>query len=133
MSREEAPDLAATPYVNLTTYRRNGTPVTTPVWIVTEGGQLYVLTEVHTGKAKRARATGRVQVVPCNGSGRRSFGAPRAGLARVVTDPAQLRRVNDALERKYGRWLVRGIRWIYWLRGMRGKDVALELHLDGAA
>ena len=54
-------------YVSLTTYRRNGTPVATPVWHVRDGAELFVVTEVATGKVKRIRNNSRVVVTVCEG------------------------------------------------------------------
>ena len=51
-------------YIALTTYRRDGRPVTTPVWAVSLDGKIYVFTARSTGKAKRVRATGRVRFAP---------------------------------------------------------------------
>ena len=67
-------------YIALTTYRRDGRPVTTPVWAVTMEGKYYVFTTNSTGKAKRVRATGRVRFAPCSMNGRRS--ASMAGSCR---------------------------------------------------
>jgi PPOX class probable F420-dependent enzyme len=44
-------------YIALTTYRRDGRSVTTPVWAVALEGRHYVFTANSTGKAKRVRAT----------------------------------------------------------------------------
>jgi PPOX class probable F420-dependent enzyme len=49
-------------YIALTTYRRDGGAVTTPVWAVSLDGKIYVFTASSTGKAKRVRATGRVRL-----------------------------------------------------------------------
>jgi uncharacterized protein len=58
-------------YIALTTYRRDGRAVTTPVWAVPLEGKLYVVTTKTTGKTKRVRATGRVRFAACNMNGRR--------------------------------------------------------------
>src|SRR5262245_61833446 len=55
----------------LTTYRRDGRPVTTPVWAAPVTGSLYVVAAKSTGKARRLRATSRVRFAPSNMSGRR--------------------------------------------------------------
>jgi len=48
-------------YVSLTTYRRNGTPVATPVWHVRDGAELFVVTEVATAPdAPSAEGTARL-------------------------------------------------------------------------
>jgi uncharacterized protein len=98
-------------YVSLTTYRRNGTAVATPVWHVVDGGELFVVTEVDTGKVKRIRNNGAVVVTVCDFRGRIAPGAPSAaGTARLLDDAAtQAARV--LLARKYllsrlGNWLT---------------------------
>jgi len=37
-------NLAESKYLSLTTFRMDGTPVATPVWLVREGDHLYVMT-----------------------------------------------------------------------------------------
>ena len=66
-------------YIALTTYRRDGRPVTTPVWLAALEGKIYVFTADNTGKAKRVRATGRVRFAPSSMNGRRILGAWREG------------------------------------------------------
>ncbi|HKY50657.1 MAG TPA: PPOX class F420-dependent oxidoreductase [Candidatus Limnocylindria bacterium] len=63
------PALASARFVLLTTYRRDGTPVSTPVGPIAEDGRLYVYTPVNSGKAKRVRRSSRVQVAPCTPRG----------------------------------------------------------------
>src|SRR5262245_13493315 len=42
-------------YLNLESYKRDGTPVQTPVWFAEEQGVLYVYTLANAGKVKRIR------------------------------------------------------------------------------
>jgi len=42
-------------YISVTTYRRDGTDVATPVWFVQDGDRLLIRTGVDSGKAKRIR------------------------------------------------------------------------------
>ncbi len=78
-------------YIALTTYRRDGRPVTTPVWSAPLAGKLYVVTAESTGKARRLRATGRVRFAACNMSGRRILGDWEEGTGRIVQDDARYR------------------------------------------
>jgi uncharacterized protein len=64
---ERVADLGRERYISITTFRRDGTPVATPVWVVAEGGRLYVWTGAQTGKAKRIRHHPAVTVAPCLG------------------------------------------------------------------
>jgi PPOX class probable F420-dependent enzyme len=56
-------------YLSLTTYRRDGTPVSTPVWFVEEHGRLFVITAAHSYKAKRLRRNPAAMVAPCTARG----------------------------------------------------------------
>ena len=113
-------------YFALTTYRRDGRPVTTPVWAVALDEKLYVFTANSTGKAKRVRATGRVRFAPSTMNGRRILGEWREGTARVVQDPALQDRALAALRRKYG-WQLSLAMLVYRLRGLYRDRVVLEL------
>lgn len=93
-------DLAGEPFVSLTTFRRDGTPVATPVWIARDGDALVVTTVAGTGKVKRLRRNPRVELRPCSRRGEVPPGAGMAsGTAEVV---AQSPGHVDALRRKYG-------------------------------
>ena len=129
MALSHAGDLASARTVNLTTYRRNGTPVTTPVWWIARGDRFYVGTTRNTGKVKRIRANGRVRVIACDASGRRESGVAREGTARIVDDPALRAEVQRAMIAKYGRWVFAFVMLIYRLRGQYAQRMLLELEL----
>jgi uncharacterized protein len=111
-------------YIALTTYRRDGRAVTTPVWAVSLDGRIYVFTASSTGKAKRVRATGRVRFAPSSMNGRGILGAWREGT--VVQDEALQERALAALQRKYG-WQLSVAMLVYRLRGLYRDRVVLEL------
>ncbi|MFI0906284.1 PPOX class F420-dependent oxidoreductase [Streptomyces sioyaensis] len=95
--------VARSPYVSLVTYRRNGTPVATPVWAVAEGSELLVWTREDSGKVKRLRNGARVTVTPCDVRGRVAEGAQSVeGTGRLLEGSAALGRVRTAMARKYG-------------------------------
>ncbi|MFJ8297496.1 PPOX class F420-dependent oxidoreductase [Streptomyces sp. NPDC094447] len=94
-------------YVSLTTYRRNGTGVATPVWYAVEGDELYVWTRSDSWKVKRLRNDPRVEVALCDLRGNIAEGTARfPGEGRLVTGE-ELRRIRGLLSRKYT--------WQYWL------------------
>ena len=100
-------DFARSEYVSLTTYRKDGTPVATPVWAAAEGGVLYVWTRSDSWKVKRLRHDDRVLVTVCDVRGRIAEGAPSAeGTARLL-DGAGTASVRKVLARKYT--------WKFWL------------------
>jgi len=91
--------LPVSTYVSLTTFRRTGVPVSTPVWAAPDGETLVVWTRTDSGKVKRLRHTSRVTVAPCDIRGRVQ-GAAVDGVAEFVSpaSPAAL----AALRRTYG-------------------------------
>jgi hypothetical protein len=92
--------LGAGHYVSLTTFRKDGTAVATPVWASTDGNALFVWTEANAGKIKRLRNSGRVLLAPCDARGRLQ-GAEVEGTARVLDDPAAIARVETLHKAKY--------------------------------
>lgn len=92
--------LARTPYVLLTTFRRTGTPVATPVWVVGLDGALAVWTNASAGKVKRVRHTSQVLLQPCSRTGVPT-GRAVEGTAHVA-DESLGPRVLAAIGRKYG-------------------------------
>ena len=115
-----------TRYLALTTYRRDGRPVTTPVWAAPLNGNLYVVTARSTGKVRRLRATDRVRFAPSNMNGRRILGAWHEGSGRVVEDEQRRGEALAALQRKYG-WQMSLAMLINRLRGLDRERVVLEL------
>ncbi len=86
--------------VLLTTFRKNGTPVATPVWVVRQGDELQVWTNPNSGKYKRIRRTAAVTVVPSSTRGE-PRGVPVAATARLL-DGAELPPLLAAIRAKYG-------------------------------
>ena len=85
----------------LTTYRKTGVAVTSPVWFAQIGDALYVVTEPHSGKMKRIRNNGQVQVAPSTVRGAPQ-GPAANGAARELTAAAECKAADEALSKKYG-------------------------------
>lgn len=103
MTFESVRSLADEKYVSFVSYRRNGTPVATPVWIAAYGeNELCFTTAGDAVKVKRVRADDRVTLQPCDVRGRlRPGSSPIEGRARVVVGP-DFAPVEAAVKRKYG-------------------------------
>jgi len=56
-------------YLSIETFRKNGQGVKTPVWFVQEGEKLFIWTEATSGKVKRVRNNGKVNIAPSRGDG----------------------------------------------------------------
>jgi PPOX class probable F420-dependent enzyme len=113
-------------YIALTTYRRDGRAVTTPVWAVPLGGKLYVVTTKSSGKARRVQATSRVSFASCNVNGRRILSEWQEGTGRIVRSEARQSEALAALRRKYS-WQLSLAMLVYRLRGVHRDRVVLEL------
>jgi len=95
--------LASERYMRLTTYRRDGRGVSTPVWVVELGGnEVGFWTSSESGKIKRLRHTSRVTVQACNGRGTAKPGSAAVeATARIVTGP-ELDGLRRRVIAKYG-------------------------------
>jgi uncharacterized protein len=76
--------LAGAKYVLLTTFRRDGTPVPTPVWHVVVDGVVYASTGENVGKVKRIRRSPEVTISACTLRGR-PIGPTFAARARILS------------------------------------------------
>lgn len=90
-------------YMLLTTFRRDGTPVATPVWVVKlDDDRIGFWTSSGSGKAKRLAHTDRVTVTPCDARGRVKDGAPPLeATGRMVTGP-EYEAIRRQVIAKYG-------------------------------
>ncbi len=93
-------EMADEQFVSLTTFRRSGVPVATPVWAARDGDALVVTTPADSGKVRRLRHDPRVELRPCNRRGTVPDGAPVAGGVAEVVAPDD--RSAAVLRRKYG-------------------------------
>ncbi len=93
--------LAGAKYLSLTTFRKSGDPVTTPVWFAEKEGKLYVFTFPGAGKAKRIRHTARVRVAPCTVNGK-ATGTVSEARARIITEEQEKKLADATLAKKYG-------------------------------
>lgn len=115
-------------YVLLTTFRKDGTPVPTPIWVAEDGGELVMYSERDTGKVKRIRRDGTVRVQACDLRGRTTHGPEAMGTARLV-EGEDYERVRRLLARKYG-LLGRVTMFVGSLRGPKDRTVGIAVRLD---
>jgi PPOX class probable F420-dependent enzyme len=100
MSNEKLAAFAGEKYVNVASYRKNGSAVYTPMWFAEEGGVLYVYSLASAGKVKRIRNNPRVKIAPCDVRGKPK-GAWVEALAQIV-DEAKAEYAHNLLNKKYG-------------------------------
>jgi PPOX class probable F420-dependent enzyme len=86
-------------YLSLSSFRRDGTGVATPVWFVEDGGRLLVETDAASYKVRRIRRDPRVTIAPCTATGRLR-GIPVPAWAELLPD-REVPRVDRLMARKY--------------------------------
>ena len=118
-------------YISLSTFRRNGAEVATPVWFAASGARLYVVTAGDSGKVKRLRLTPRARVAPSDGRGR-VRGTWQSATARVLTEPLAIERARMALRAKYG-WQVWMAELFSRLTGRSQDRAWLEIEVEPEA
>jgi PPOX class probable F420-dependent enzyme len=118
--------LAGARYISLTTFKRDGSTASTPVWVVSDDGvRLLVWTGANTWKVKRIRQDPRVLVAASTYKGVEK-GDRIAGQARVLDADAEPL-VTSLLRRKYG-WQRRALELQAKLRRRPGPgSVYLEI------
>ncbi|MEU6405079.1 PPOX class F420-dependent oxidoreductase [Streptomyces sp. NPDC046985] len=96
----QAERLGAGKYLLVTSFRRNGTPVATPVWVVRDGDALGVWTSADSWKVKRIRNRADVLVGPCDVRGNPT--GDQVAATAEICDQAATARYRDLIARKYG-------------------------------
>jgi|SRR5580765_3265583 len=86
-------------YISLTTFRKTGAGVATPVWFGEEDGKLYVMTRAEMGKTKRLRNNPQVKVAPCTIRGKVT--GPEFSATATLLPPEEWGRARKTLTRKY--------------------------------
>ncbi|PXY25060.1 PPOX class F420-dependent oxidoreductase [Prauserella sp. PE36] len=120
--------LAAEKYVLLTTFRRSGDAVPTPVWIAGDDGELVLFSVRTAGKVKRIRREPHVEVAACDFRGKATHGRTVTGMARILDDDAT-ERIRRVIARKYG---ITGRVTMFFsrLRGGPQRTVGIAVKLD---
>jgi len=119
-------------YLSLTSFKRDGSEVATPVWFVADDGHLLVETEASSYKVRRIRRDSHVRIALCDARGRLR-GEPVDAEAKILPDRERVR-VERLLARKYrvDRFTVLPLYRLFTRlrgRGTRGTEspVALEI------
>ena len=100
MSEDKLAQFAKQNYINLQTFKKDGTPVVTPVWFAEDGGELYVYTLADSGKMKRLRNNRRVRIAVSDARGKLK-GEWVDAEARLL-DEAESTKGHRLITEKYG-------------------------------
>jgi uncharacterized protein len=120
MPSQIPPAIQGQKYISLTTLRKTGVGIATPVWFGEDDGKLYVMTRSDMGKAKRIRNNPKVRVAPCTIRG--TVTGAEFGATAHILPPEEHARARQAINRKY--WMAR-IPLLWWRT-----DTYLELSFD---
>lgn len=94
-------ELDTAKYVSFTTYKRDGSPVSLPVWVVPFDGGYAFTTDSGSHKVKRIKNDARATLRVCDVRGRVRDGAPEHVGAAVVLDAQDVARVTALVKKKY--------------------------------
>jgi len=110
-------------YINLETYKKDGTPIRTPVWFVIDNDVIYVITRESTGKVKRLRNNQNVRIVPCSFKGEPKNEWVKGAAEKITGDEAD--KVIKLRKKKYGMF----VRLIGIFTSQKGNIVVYSIEL----
>ena len=109
-------------YLSLETYKRDSTPIQTPVWFVTENDQLYITTKETTGKVKRLRNNQNARIAVCSMKGDIKSDWIDVGLEKIPEE-SDVEKIVKLRKKKYGF----SARLISMFTSQKGKTVAYSI------
>jgi uncharacterized protein len=125
-------DLDSARYVSLTTFKKDGSPKSTPVWITGSGGSYLFTTGDKAWKTRRLRRNAAVEVQVCDMRGRaKPNSAIHRGTGEVQTGSEAVAAAERALAAKYG-WQFKATQVVDKLKlkfGRGAKQEVVAIHL----
>ena len=109
-------------YLSLETYKRDNTPIQTPVWFVTDKEQFYITTKETTGKVKRLRNNQNARIAVCSMKGDIKSNWVNVGLEKIPQE-SDVEKIVKLRKKKYGF----SARLISMFTSQKGKTVAYSI------
>ena len=94
-------DFADNEYINLITYRKDNTPVTTPVWLSSVEDYLVITTNVNAGKVKRIIANGKATIYTTDQRGSKKLSDQIDVKASIIQDEIEKQLGVKSIKKKY--------------------------------
>jgi hypothetical protein len=114
-------------YLSLETYKRDNTPVQTPVWFVIDNDQLYITTKETTGKVKRLRNNQNARIAVCSMKGDIKSNWVDVGLEKIPEE-SNVEKIVKLRKKKYGF----SARLVSMFTSQKGKTMAYSIEVrDG--
>ena len=95
-------DFSNVEYINLVTYKKDKTPVTTTVWVADFSDSLVVTTSINAGKVKRVRNNGKATIYATNQNGSKKLSESLDLDASLIEDIDMKKQAADTIRKKYG-------------------------------
>jgi PPOX class probable F420-dependent enzyme len=90
-------------YISLTTFRKNGVGVPTPVWFGEKDGKMFVMSRPDAGKVKRIRNNPEVRIAPSTIRGK--VKGPGYSATAKILPPSAWADARKLINEKY--WMAR--------------------------
>jgi len=120
-------DLDRARYISLTTFKRDGSPVSSPVWITGTAGTYVFTTGEKAWKARRLSRNSAVLVQVCDMRGHVKPDAARyVGTGEVATAPDAVAAAEHALSEKYG-WQFKATKVVDAMKARLGRGAPHEV------
>lgn len=116
-------DLDDAHYVSFVSYKKNGSPVATPVWIVPFDGGYAFTTHVEAYKIRRIRNDARVTLSICDRRGKAPADAKVYLGSAVILDSDEAKKVEHLINKKY--WIgTKLLNVFYAMKNIVGKNTS---------
>ena len=89
-------------YINLITFRKDNTPVPTPVWLSSLEDCLVVTTNLNAGKVKRIRNNGLATIYVTNQNGSEKLSEEVDVKASIIDNEEEKQLGIKSIQKKYG-------------------------------
>jgi uncharacterized protein len=109
-------------YINIITYKKNGEPVSTPVWFIFKDKKIFFRTSDKSGKFKRIKNNNNIKFALCNVRGKLR-GEWHNGVARIESNNNW---VFSEINEKYG-FFVHIMNIIYKIKKMNIIILSIEI------
>ena len=110
-------------YISLETYKKDNTPIRTPVWFVINNDHIYITTKESTGKVKRLRNNQNVRLAVCSMKGQIKNEWVDGIAKMIVGDDAE--NTIKLRKKKYGL----SARFISVFTSQKGSNVVYSIEL----
>ena len=111
-------------YISLETYRKDQTPVKTPVWFIINNDRIHITTKETTGKVKRLKNNQNARIAICSMKGDIKSNWVNVGVQKI-TQESDVEKIVKLRKKKYGF----SAKLISMFTSQKGKTVAYSLEL----